>query len=394
MRRFLILCAAVVFGAAAALAKPQIAPLPESSWTQEQRDMVAMYWKGPVGNDVRTFLNHPTLVKGISPFAEYILNESTLPPRHRALLIMRAAALAGSDYVWGKYAKYATDAGLSAAELQRVAEGPDAKWPAFEATLLRAADELHANSFISTPTWDTLAKTYNTSQLIDATFTVAEFTMISTTINSIGIEPDAGFAKLPSKIVRMKVDKRGWEPLAAPRVPILQPDQWTEEQAKLVDPKGTKKPVFVVLAAFVNHPAMYIKRQTISDQIRSGSIIPTRVREIAISRILARTKGHAEWAGHLGAAKAAGVAEADLPRLAMPGSEGLAPADAAVVRAVDDIFENDRISDASWQALAAHFKPAEIIDIALAAGGYRMVAMAINTFGVPIERGLVPATMP
>ena len=393
MRRFLILCAAVALGAGAAFAKPQIAPLVESAWTQEQRDMVATYWKGAVGNDVRTFINHPTLVKGISPFAEYILNESTLPPRHRALLVLRAAALANSPYVWGKYVPYATGAGLSAAEVQRVAEGSTAKWPEFEATLLRAADELHDNSFISTPTWDALAKTYNTNQLIDATFTVAEFTMLSTTINSIGIEPDASFAKLP-KVTHAKPTKRGWEPLAIPRVPILQPDQWTEEQARLVDPKGMKKPLFVVLASFVNHTAMYIKRQTISDQIRSGSVIPPRVREFAISRVLARTKGHAEWAGHLGALKAAGFAEADLPRLAMPGYEGLSPADAAIARAVDEIFDNDRISEKTWTELSAHFKPPEIIDIAVAAGGYRMVAMAINTFGVPIGGAQVPATMP
>ncbi len=393
MRRFLILCAAMALSAGAAMAKPQIAPLAESAWSPEQQAMVAAYWKGPVGNDVRTFINHPTLVKGIAPFADYILNESTLPSRHRALLVMRAAALANSPYVWGKYAKYATDSGLSAAELQRVADGPDAKWAEFEATLLRAADELHDNSFISTPTWDALAKTYNTNQLIDATFTVAEFTTLATTINSIGIEPDAGFAKLP-KVTHKKPAKRGWEPLATPRVPILQPDQWTEEQAKLVDPKGMKKPVFVVLAAFVNHTAMYIKRQTISDQIRSGSVIPPRVREFAISRILARTKGHAEWAGHMGALKAAGFAEADLPRVAMPGYDGLSPADAATARAVDEIFDNDRISEKTWTELSAHFKPPEIIDIALAAGGYRMVAMAINTFGVPIEREKVPATMP
>ncbi len=388
MRRFLILSAAVVMYAAGAAAEPRIAPALESAWTPEQREMVATYWKGPVGNDVRTFAVNPALVKGISPFANYILSESTLSPRHRALLILRAAWLAESDYLWGKHAKQAAEAGLSAAEIQRIAEGPAAKaWPAFEAALLRAADELHNDSSISTPTWTTLAGQYSKAQLIDATFTVAEFTMIATTLNSLRVEPDKGFAALPKNVARPKAGARGFEPVATPRIPPLMPEQWTPEQAALVDPKGLRKPVFAVLSAFVQHPAMYVKRQTISDHIRGGTSLTTRVREMAILRILARCRGDAEWSGHVAGGKNAGIAEADIPRLAAPGYAGFAPADADIVRAVDELYDANRVSDETWKALSAQFDQRQLMDLLVTAGGYRMVAMAINAFGVPLEPG-------
>lgn len=397
MKRLLTLCAAVVMCAAGAAAQPRIAPVSESAWTPEQREMVATFWKGPVGNDVRTFVANPALVKGLSPFANYILTESTLSPRHRELLILRSAWLCESDYLWGKHAKLAAQAGLSAAEIQRVAEGAGAQgWMPFEAALLRAADELHSNSFISTPTWNTLAGQYGTPQLIDATFTVAEFTMIAGTLNSVRVEPDKGFPPLPKNLLRPKAGPRGYEPLATPRILPLMPEQWTAEQAALVDPRGQRKPVFAVLSTFVQHPAMYVKRQTISDHIRSGTTLTPRVREMAILRILARCHGDAEWSGHVNGGKAAGIAEADIPRLAAKGYAGLSSADADIVRAVDEIYDTDRVSDETWKALGAQFDPRQLMDLVVTAGGYRMVAMAINTFGVQLEPGRerVPALSP
>src|SRR2546427_4737937 len=74
------------------LMNPRIPPLLETRWTEEQQALATTYSRdGGAGNDFRTFLNHPGLVKGVMPFLNYVSSQSTLAPRQRVLLILRTA---------------------------------------------------------------------------------------------------------------------------------------------------------------------------------------------------------------------------------------------------------------------------------------------------------------
>ena len=70
------------------------------------------------------------------PFANYIRNSSSLSQRHRELLILRTAWLSRSPYYWSVHSARAAAAGLTRADLTRIAAGPGARdWDPFEATL-------------------------------------------------------------------------------------------------------------------------------------------------------------------------------------------------------------------------------------------------------------------
>src|SRR5215510_5583369 len=138
----LVLLSALIVQARAA--GPRVAPVPESQRSDEQRSLAAKYASSDMPNAVATYLNHPALADHILPFEHYVSSESTLPPRHRALLGLRTAWLTRSNYLWAHWVAPSRRAGLTNAEVRRVAEGPDTRgWDAFEATVLRAADELH-----------------------------------------------------------------------------------------------------------------------------------------------------------------------------------------------------------------------------------------------------------
>ena len=65
------------------------------------------------------------------------------------------------------------NAGLTDEEIQRITRGPDAPgWSDFDATLLRAADELHRSRFISEATWNGLADRYTQDQLVEVVLIV------------------------------------------------------------------------------------------------------------------------------------------------------------------------------------------------------------------------------
>ena len=133
------------------LTSPRIPPLTDAQLTDTHRRVLAKYRAGEKpGNALRTLATIPELVDGTMPFQEYIATRSSLSPRHRELLILRTAWLLNNDYIWGEHAAAAQRAGLTAGEIHRVAEGPEARsWDRFEAALLRLADELFRNSSVT-----------------------------------------------------------------------------------------------------------------------------------------------------------------------------------------------------------------------------------------------------
>ena len=181
------------------LKQPRVPPLPESEWSEEQRKLIAeQKISGPVLNLYKTMLNHPTLYGPRYKFGSYLQRDSLLPPKTRELLILRTAALTGAEYEWGHHVEAAQKAGFSAAEIRRIKSGPDASgWSEEHAAVLRAADELRRETFVSDRTWATLAKHYDTKRLIEIIYTSGGYTMTALAINSLGIQLEPGFPRFP-----------------------------------------------------------------------------------------------------------------------------------------------------------------------------------------------------
>ena len=84
-------------------------------------------------------------------------------------------------------------AGLTDDEIRRVQDGPDAPgWSADDATLLRAADELHDDSCITDATWEALAARYDQRQLIELPMLVGHYHLVAYALNSLGVQREPG----------------------------------------------------------------------------------------------------------------------------------------------------------------------------------------------------------
>src|SRR5687768_2155825 len=117
----MVALAALIIQAPARGAEPRLPPVPESQWTDAQRTIVTRY--SPTAratNAMRVYLHHPVLADNVLPFEQYISNESTLPARHRELLILRTAWLSRSQYIWAQHAGIARNAGVTDVELRRI----------------------------------------------------------------------------------------------------------------------------------------------------------------------------------------------------------------------------------------------------------------------------------
>lgn len=173
---------------------PRIAPKPQGEWTDRDREILGPFLKSQQ-NAFTVCLKSPGTCRPWIQFTSAV--GQTLPIRDRELLILRTAWLCGNEYTFGIHTNAAKRAGFSDDEIRRVTRGPGAGWTPWEAAVLQAADGLHAAQFIDEPTWTSLAARYSEAQLLDAMFTVGQYTMISMMVRSAGFAQEAGTSGFP-----------------------------------------------------------------------------------------------------------------------------------------------------------------------------------------------------
>ncbi|MEH6637654.1 MAG: carboxymuconolactone decarboxylase family protein [Porticoccaceae bacterium] len=182
---------------------PRVPPVQPEDWSDEQRAIFGeVKMGGRILNIFKTLANHPQLGKRWLVFANHIMGKSKISLREREILILRIGWLCKSGYEWGQHVVIGRECDLSDAEMERIKLGADAEgWTEQEALLLKATDELHADAFISNPTWAGLSKSYNTQQLMDVVFTVGQYNLVSMALNTLGVQLDEGM-ELDPELVR------------------------------------------------------------------------------------------------------------------------------------------------------------------------------------------------
>lgn len=179
--------------------EPRLKPLPQAEWSEEQQKLLAPLRRdGRIFNIFSTLARNPKMMGRWLVFSNYILRDSTLPPRDREMLILRIGWLCRAEYEFGQHTLIGKRAGLSQEEIVRITEGPEAPgWTSSDAALLQAADELHQDAFISDQTWKTLAEQYEEKQMMDVVMTVGQYNLVSMLLNSFGVQLDEGIPGFP-----------------------------------------------------------------------------------------------------------------------------------------------------------------------------------------------------
>jgi len=367
---------------------PRLAPIPDAQRTDEQRKVAAQFAASSMTNAIATYLHHPALAQMLLAHQQYLYDDSVLPPRHRLLLQLRTAWLTRSDYLWAHRAPAARQAGFTNDELTRIARGADAKeWDTFEATLLRAADELHVDSFISDASWRALTARYTIAQMIDVIDTVGGLTMNAGALSSFGVQIEPGLSdRRPSGIPYAPTAKRvnvrliGKEARIPPAPPVKSPD-------------GTVRPTANVFSTFRHHPPADSVRGAINNHVNRNALQPKH-RELLLMRIGILCRSEYEYAAHFRVGRRAGMSDAEVESILKgPGSS----ADAvwnALLRATDELHANDVVAPDTWSVLARAMDAKQLFDVLVSIGGYRSTSMLINSAGVQLDDNMADFRFP
>ena len=184
---------------------PRIAPLTDDELDGDTRALlprIVVDGAPTTGrsNVLRTLVRHRSLFPRWTPFLDGLLN-GTLPGRDRELLVLRIASNCGCDYQWGQHVRVAQRIGLTNEEIRRTRRGPDApEWDPADALLLRVADELHSDAYVSDPTWAALTGRYDEQQLIEIVMLVGNYQLVAMVVNSLRTPLDEGLPGLDDEI--------------------------------------------------------------------------------------------------------------------------------------------------------------------------------------------------
>jgi alkylhydroperoxidase family enzyme len=145
-----------------------------------------------VYNIFRTQIRLPEATRAFLAWGSYILSRrNDLPPREREIVILRIGYLCRSGYEWAQHVRLGLQVGLTADEIARIKQGPDAPgWSPADRALLKATDELHADQFITTPSWKALSAHFSESQRINLIYTAGQYTQVSMLLNTLGVQLD------------------------------------------------------------------------------------------------------------------------------------------------------------------------------------------------------------
>ena len=193
---------------------PPLTPAEIDSAKQEFLGRTGNRARYPGSNWFLTLVRHPDVYQKWVPYVGQV-HIGLLPARDREILILRVLWRCQCRYGWahhsvlavGAKVSYAPEAGstfegnedlgwscdMDSADLQRIQNGPnDPGWSPFDATLVRACDELVDDRVISDATWQVLAERYDDKQLIEIPMLVGAYWLAAVTINSLGVplEPD------------------------------------------------------------------------------------------------------------------------------------------------------------------------------------------------------------
>lgn len=177
--------------------------------------------------------------------------------------------------------------------------------------------------------------------------------------------------------------------LKAPRLHPVPENQWTDEQKELAAPMVARGKMLNIFRTFLNHPAAMRGFLGWGNYVLSKkNSLKAREREIVVLRTGFLCKSGYEWTQHVPIGQRAGLTDTEIAALKTGASApNWSPADAALIRATDDLHARQFVSDASWAELTKHFSTHQCMDVVFTCAQYTQVSMLLNSFGVQLDEG-------
>ncbi|WP_340589105.1 carboxymuconolactone decarboxylase family protein [Erythrobacter alti] len=177
------------------------------------------------------------------------------------------------------------------------------------------------------------------------------------------------------------------------RIGHVPKDQWTDDHREVFafwgEPnaweEGSKTNVMNVMG---NHPDLGKVYNIWGKHFLMNNTLSTRILEIIVLRVSVKANSAYEWHNHVGYAMNAGLTLEEIAAIRdFPEGGDWSKIEDAVIKAVDELIDENNVSDATWETLSAEFDTKQMMDLVFTVGHYVMTSWALAAFGVGIEGG-------
>jgi alkylhydroperoxidase family enzyme len=170
--------------------------------------------------------------------------------------------------------------------------------------------------------------------------------------------------------------------------PVEEP---SPDQAALLEPFSAFSggPPFNIFRTLVRHPRLFRRSMALGTELLLKGNLPPRLREAVILRVAWRTGSVYEWGQHVRIGRDSGLDEGEIAALATEGAAGeWSPAERLAVTVTDELCATDDLTDETWTAAVTEWGEADLIELILLVGNYRMLAGFLNAARVELDDGL------
>lgn len=141
-----------------------------------------------------------------------------------------------------------------------------------------------------------------------------------------------------------------------------------------------------LFGTMAHHPKMLKRFLAFGGFFLNRGLLPAREREIVILRVGWNTASVYEFGQHTVIGRNCGLRDDEIAALAGdPSRHGWSDRDRGLITMTDEICADDCVSEPTWKELRAGWSDAELCELVLLVGVYRMVAGFLNTMGVELD---------
>lgn len=369
----------------------RIAPVDHSALDARQKhvaEKMGRFGSPDASNLMRTMLNYPEFARSIGRMSTRVTLTSDLPPRLWQLACMRTAWLCGSAYLWASHKAECFALGIAGDELRAVAEDT-AALAGDDRLIVDAVDRLHTLHYLPDDTWSALAR-FGQHAAMDLTITYGFYVTLAAFANSAGVALDDGLEDVPEPFGGTTTSGEARHSLRTypKRVEEADYDRLTPQQREQTGRMGRRglPTTSKLQKAMINYVEFMKALSPFGKRAIDNTSLPPRLWQLACMRTVWLCDSEYLWSQHRKAILKLGVSDDVLHGVAEgTDSARLEGLDAAVVRAVDELYYGNRLSDESWGAFGQFGDGEGVTDLILVYGLYVIQSCVARNFGTTLE---------
>jgi 4-carboxymuconolactone decarboxylase len=177
---------------------------------------------------------------------------------------------------------------------------------------------------------------------------------------------------------------------AGERLPAIPVEQQSPAQKKAVAAllAGSRRDARGPFIPMLRSPELLDRAQRLGEYLRFRSVVPRKLRELAILATARHWQQTYEWHAHVSIGLEAGLSEQSIDTLALDwDSSGLPSDEATVLQFVRELHRNHATSDAVYGQAKALLGEDGVVELCGICGYYAMLAMVMNVARTPAPKG-------